>query len=77
MMSPEQFAEMYKTVGAIDERTAHMADTLKGLASKESVDALGLRVSNLEDGRKWVNRLSITAIVGVIVTFVKSHTGWS
>lgn len=76
-MTPEQFAEMFKSVGVINERTSHMADMMKGLASKESVDALGQRVSNLEDDRKWAKRLSITAIIGVIATVVKQHIWWS
>lgn len=76
-MSPEQFADMYKTVGMIDERTSHMANTLKELASKESVDALSHRVGNLEDDRKWVKRLSVTAIIGVIATVFKQHVWWS
>ena len=72
MLSPEDFADMREAIGRIDERTSK----LDQLATKESVNALGERVTKLEDERRFIRRTSVTAVITGLVALVKSHWGY-
>lgn len=77
MVDPDKFLEMFGKIERIDERTLDSAKKLEQLASKQEVKALSSRVDDLESGKKWALRMSIGAVVGVVVTMVKTHIGWS
>lgn len=76
MLDPEKFTEMFGKIERIDERTLATASKVEQLATKEAVEALGGRVGDLEDERKWIKRASLSAVVTAAFAIIKAHWGW-
>lgn len=69
-------SEIKVSLARIEERQINIAERVELLATKESVNAIAVRVADIENDQKYVIRAFITLVIasiGSLAAYIKFH----